>query len=69
MDAKYLGIMLHGLGTHKRASTESDKNGFIRDGVKYLHERFFNNLNLNLIRIVLKCVPKYLILLPAQQEF
>jgi hypothetical protein len=43
MDAKYLGIMLHGLGTHKRASTESDKNGFVRDGVKYLHERFLNN--------------------------
>jgi hypothetical protein len=43
MDGKYQGIMLHELGAHSEASIESDNNDLVKDGVKYLCERFLNS--------------------------
>jgi hypothetical protein len=43
MDVKYQGIMLHGLAVYSEASIESDKNDLVKDGVKYLCERFLNS--------------------------
>jgi hypothetical protein len=35
-------MMMHGPRAHIRVSNESDKNDLVRDGVKYLCERFLN---------------------------